>query len=358
MPHVGHLPLPKTVVCEPVFNLVVVRYTLHHSWRLDRAARSASTDGDSLRVNKSTLTAARTICRANRYGQAACLALALVCRPSVAAADDGLSQAAAPQIVVTPAGVTDELVLRDGTRAYGRVENVDRGVVTFITTAGATIAVQAGEIVSVEPVNGRVVAGEFRRADPNPTRLFFGPTARSLKQGAGYVGVYEILLPFVQVGLTDRISFGAGTPLIFGEGSAHPLWITPKAQVYASESVQASVGVMHFLNVGDGNFGIAYVVGTRGTTDSAVTGGVGYAYDRSYNAKNGAAVVMIGAEHRITRGMKVLSENYIFNGGGILTGGVRWLGERFSADLALVVPTDGGTTVAFPLVNVVYSFSR
>ena len=42
--------------------------------------------------------------------------------------------------------------------------------------------------------------------------------------------------------------------------------------------------------------------------------------------------------------MKILSDNYIFNGGGILTGGVRWLGERFAADLALV--------------NVVYTFSR
>ena len=296
-------------------------------------------------------------CRMNRYARAACLALVLACRPGVVAATDGTSQAAAPQVVITPAGVTDELVLRDGTRAYGRVERVDGGLVTFMTTAGAAIQVQAAEIVSVHPANGRVVAGEFRRADPNPTRLFFGPTARSLKQGAGYVGVYEILLPFVQVGLTDRISFGAGTPLIFGDGSAHPFWITPKVQVYASESVQASVGVMHFLNVGDGTLGIAYVVGTRGTTDSAVTGGVGYAYDRSYDSKNGAAVVMIGGEHRVTRGMKILTENYIFNGGGILMGGVRWMGERFSADLAMVVPTDGGTTFAFPLVNVVYSFS-
>lgn len=295
--------------------------------------------------------------RMNRYARAACLALVLACRPGVVAATDGTSQAAA-QIVITPSGVTDELVLRDGTRAYGRVERVDEGLVTFMTTAGAAIQVLATEIVSVRPANGRVVSGEFRRADPNPTRLFFGPTARSLKQGAGYVGVYEILLPFVQVGLTDRISFGAGTPLIFGDGSAHPFWITPKVQVYASESVQASVGVMHFLNVGDGTLGIAYVVGTRGTTDSAVTGGVGYAYDRSYDSKNGAAVVMIGGEHRVTRGMKILTENYIFNGGGILTGGVRWMGERFSADLAMVVPTDGGTTFAFPLVNVVYSFSR
>jgi hypothetical protein len=281
-----------------------------------------------------------------------------LCPTSGLAAADAPVQDAATPIAITPAGVTDELVLRDGTRAYGRVQSVDRGLVTFITTAGAAIEVQAAEIVSVHPANGRVVAGEFRRADPNPTRLFFGPTGRSLTQGAGYVGVYEILLPFVQVGLTDRISFGAGTPLIFGDGSAHPFWITPKVQVFASESVQASVGVMHFLNVGDGNFGIAYVVGTRGTADSAVTGGVGYAYDRSYDNKNGAAVVMIGAEHRLTRGIKILTENYIFNGGGIVTGGVRWLGERFSADLALVVPTDGGTTFAFPLVNVVYSFGR
>lgn len=274
------------------------------------------------------------------------------------AAAEGVPQPAAPQVAVTLAGATDELVLRDGTHAYGQVERVDGAVVTFKTTAGAAIQVNAAEIVSLRPVTGRIVAGEFRRADPNPTRLFFGPTARSLKQGEGYVGVYEIVLPFVQVGITDRVSIGAGTPLIFGDGSAHPFWITPKVQVFERASTQASVGVMHFLNVGDGTLGIAYVVGTRGTSDSAITGGIGYAYERSYDTSNGAAVVMIGGEHRVRRGMKVMTENYVFNGGAILTGGVRWLGEHFSADLALVVPTDGSGVVAFPLVNVVYSFTR
>ena len=256
-----------------------------------------------------------------------------------------------------PPGVTDELVLRDGSRAYGRVERIEDGLVTFKTTAGATVQVETTDIVSVHAVNGTVSGGEFRRADPNPTRLFFGPTARSLKQGTGYAGVYEIVLPFVQVGITDRISVGAGTPLIFGDGSAHPFWITPKVQVYAGAAAQVSVGVMHFLNVGDGSLGIAYVVGTRGSTDSAVSGGIGYAYDRTYDSKDGAAVVMVGGEHRLTRGLKILTENYIFNGGGIVTGGVRWIGERFSADLAMVVPVDGSSTIAFPLVNVVYSFS-
>jgi hypothetical protein len=275
-----------------------------------------------------------------------------------AAASQAPRPGAPPAVVVTPAGVTDELVLRDGTRAYGRVERVEHGLITFKTTAGATLEVQAADVVSVHPVDGTVAGGEFRRADPNPTRLFFGPTARSLKQGAAYAGVYEILLPFVQVGITDRISFGAGTPLIFGDGSAHPFWITPKAQLYAGRSAQVSVGVMHFLNVGDGNLGIAYAVATRGSADTAVTGGVGYAYDRTYDGKNGAAVVMVGGEHRVTRGMKLMTENYVFDGGGIVMGGVRWMGERFSADFAMVVPIEGSTTIAFPMINVVYSFSR
>ena len=296
--------------------------------------------------------------RLNRGTRTVCLALLLVSAPAAISAAGSPAQASPPTVAVTPPGVTDELVLRDGTRAYGRVEAITGGVVTFKTTAGAAIQVQVAEVVSVRPADGRVIDGEFRRADPNPTRLFFGPTARSLKQGAGYVGVYEILLPFVQIGVTDRISFGAGTPLIFGEGSAHPFWITPKVQVYSGASAQVSVGVMHFLNVGDGNLGIAYAVATKGSTDSAVTGGVGYAYDRTYDSKNGAPVVMIGGEHRISRGVKVLTENYIFSGGGIVTGGVRWMGERFSADFAMVVPTDGSETIAFPLVNVVYSFSR
>ena len=287
-----------------------------------------------------------------RYAAAVCLALVL--HPCAADALAVSVQAAAPPIAATPAGVTVELVLRDGTHAYGRVATIEAGTITFTTTAGAVIKVPAAEIVSVHPVKGTVVNGDFRREDPNPTRLFFGPTARSLKQGTAYAGVYEIVLPFVQVGLTDRISVGAGTPLIFGDGSAHPFWITPKVQLYSGKAAQASVGVMHFLNVGDGSLGIAYVVATRGSTDAAVTGGVGYAYDRTYDSRNGAAVVMIGGERRVTRGMKILTENYIFNGGGIVTGGIRWMGERFSADLAMVVPTDGSSTIAFPLVNVVY----
>jgi hypothetical protein len=31
----------------------------------------------------------------------------------------------------------------------------------------------------------------------------------------------------------------------------------------------------------------------------------------------------VGAEHRASRGLKLVTENYMFNGGGIATGGIR-----------------------------------
>ncbi len=263
-----------------------------------------------------------------------------------------------PAMAVPAIDETQELVLKDGSRAFGRVERVDGTRLVFITTAGATIEVETSQVVSVAVVEGRVVDGEFRRADSNPTRLFFAPTGRSLKRGEAYLGVYQILLPFVQFGVTDRISIGGGTPLIFGLGSDHPFWITPKVQVIDRPSTKVALGVLHFLNVGDGNLGIAYGAVTQGHTDSAATFGLGYAYERSYGENSGAAVAMVGGEHRFRRSMKIVTENYFFNEGGLVSVGVRWMGERLSADLGLAAPLGVDEVFVFPIVNFVWSFSR
>jgi hypothetical protein len=193
--------------------------------------------------------------------------------------------------------------------------------------------------------------------DPNPTRLFFGPTGRSIKKGEGYVGVYELFLPFVQVGITDRLSIGGGTPLVFGQGGDRPFWITPKFQVQESAKVSTSVGALHFLNIDDIDLGIAYLASTIGTTDNAVTLGVGWAYVNTNDDNEGAWVAMIGGERRVGRKVKLITENYVFNGGGILSGGIRFLGESLSADLGLFAPLNGfDGLVALPIANFVWKF--
>ena len=255
-----------------------------------------------------------------------------------------------------PAKAIQELRLKDGSRLYGYVEESAPDRVVFTTLTGARLEVQRAQIESLAPARGRLVNGEFLPADPNPTRLFFAPTGRALRRGEGYFGVYEFVLPFLQVGLTDRISIGAGTPLFFGGDSGHPFWVTPKVQVYEHGPSSVAVGIIHFMNVGDGNFGIAYAVTTYGGLDDAVTGGVGYAYARYSKSSHATAIGMIGGEHRIGRRLKFITENYVWHDGGIISGGVRFLGERLSADVGIFAPIVADTTIAAPVVNFVWKF--
>lgn len=260
----------------------------------------------------------------------------------------------APAIAVAPDGVTQELRLRDGTTVVGRVTAVDGGQVTFVTRGGATLTVAVADVVAVTTVGGRDTGRGFWKDDPNPTRLFFGPTARPLAKGEVYLGVYEVVMPFVQVGVTDRLSVGGGTPLVFFGDGDRPFWFTPKFTLVARERTQVAVGAMHMLNVDDESVGIAYGAVTRGSRDSAVTLGVGVAYERFEDAS--PPVVMLGAEHRVRRNLKLMTENYLFDQGGLVSAGIRFLTGRLSADLALAAPVGVDDLVVFPMVNFVWTF--
>jgi hypothetical protein len=193
--------------------------------------------------------------------------------------------------------------------------------------------------------------------DPGRTHLFMASTGRALRQGEGYVGAYGVALPFVQVGLTDRVSIGAGTPVYTG-GARHPFWVTPKLQLFNGARTQAAVGVLQLLNVGDASVGIAYGVVTHGSTDSAISAGVGYAYYRADDDRGGIGIVMIGGEHRLSRRVKFVTENHVFRGGGIAMGGVRWHREHLFAEFGVSAPFGRNFVYVFPVVNVGWGFSH
>ena len=267
-----------------------------------------------------------------------------------------VSAAAQTTAARTNTGPTElcELVLTDGSRVYGTVERESDEEIVLRTQAGALVTARRQDIASLRLVRGRIARGEFVRADLHRTRLFFAPTARSLKQGEVSFGVFQFLAPFVQVGVTDRISVGGGTPLLFGfEDWERPFWFTPKVQVVNTSKVQGAVGLLHVLAMDGDGAGIAYGVGTFGNTDNAFTGGAGM----TYTGDSRGWIVMGGGEARISRSVKLMTENYVWqNGEGIISGGVRFLGERLSADLALAVPTGFGEVIAFPVINFVYVF--
>jgi hypothetical protein len=265
---------------------------------------------------------------------------------AVPAAAQTTSSAAPNQLV--------ELVLKDGSRFYGTIERESNGEVVVRTDAGALVTTRREDISSVRVVRRRSSDGELLPSDAHRTRLFFAPTGRSLRQGEVSIGVFQFLAPFVQVGVTDRVSVGGGTPLLFGfEDFERPFWLTPKVQVVDTSNVQGAVGLLHIFAPGEQGAGIAYGVATLGNSDNAFTGGAGMTY--SGDARGW--IVKGGGEGRIHRHVKVMTENYFWrDGNGIVSGGVRFLGERLSADLALAIPVGVGEFYAFPVVNFAYVF--
>jgi hypothetical protein len=279
--------------------------------------------------------------------------LALVSSRAIASDDAPPQGRSIVDIRMPPPGIVQQMTLSDGSRVYGRIESVSADEIVFRTLTGILMTVPRSSLMDLQEMRGRVVKGEFLPADSHDTRLFFAPTARSLKAGQGYLGTYEVFFPFVQVGVTDRLSLGGGTPLIF-VGDFHPLWITPKFQIISRERTQAAVGVIHITGTGGHDAGIAYGVTTLGGVDQAGSVGVGYAY----SGRDRAAIIMVGGEARASRHVKWKTENWISRGGnGFVSGGVRFLGDRLSADLGLIVPlTD--ETVVVPMVSFAWRFGR
>jgi len=247
-----------------------------------------------------------------------------------------------------------ELVLRDGSRIFGQVTALGDPF-TYRVLSGSEMTVSRSQVRSLLTAEGDVVGGEFWGQDPNQTRLFFGPTARSLKKGSGYLAVYEIIMPFLGVGITDNFILAGGTPFTFGEGDSRPFWLAPKYTFLNTETTQAAVGVLAFV-VEDHSAGIFYGVLTKGGTKASATVGLGYGYVDDELAEKPAA--MFGGEIRASRRLKLVTENYLFPGGdGVFSIGPRFIGDRLTADLGLMAPMgwDDGFFI-FPLVNFVLNF--
>lgn len=258
--------------------------------------------------------------------------------------------------IPAPGEALYEFLLADGSLFVARVAEVEGSTVILFTPGGTRLEVDLSQIREIRPAAGRLVNGEFWREDPNNSRLFFTATGRSLATGEAYVGTYLIMLPFVAVGVTDRFTLAAGAPVLFGE--FEPFYVAPKLQVLHSPWADISIGSLIFF-FDDENVGIAYGVGTFGDADRALTLGLGFGFSGADFSSQ--PVAMIGGEARVGRRTKLVTENYFLPGetGVVLSGGLRFIGQRFSTDVGVVgaVAEDGGGCCV-PIINFSYAFGR
>ena len=260
------------------------------------------------------------------------------------------------EVRVAQEGEVQELVLTDGSVLYGRV--VEEGdPFRFVLLSGNELLVRLVNVRSLSVTEGQVEEDEFWPQDPNRTRLFFGPTARTLPKGDGYLSVYELVMPFLGYGFTDSFTLAGGTFLLFGSGQdTFPFYVAPKLRLFKKGKAEGAIGVLALAVDGE-TAGILYGVLTNGSPKASVTLGLGFGFVNDELADTPA--VMLGAETRASRGVSLMTENYLFPGGsGLVSVGPRFFGRRLSADLGLatVVGEDDDGWIIFPLINFSWNF--
>ena len=250
------------------------------------------------------------------------------------------------------------IILKDGSEVIGTIEAEDSSQVEFKTLSGVSMRIPRGQIKEFERLSGEIVGGEYKRFDPNHTRLFFAPTARPLKQGQGYFSAYQIFFPFVAVGVTDFLSLAGGISLIPG-AKEQIYYLAPKLTPLHLENIDVSAGVLYINATGTdfSGVGIVYGVGTYGKQDAALTAGLGWGF--AQGEVSNKPILMLGGELRISNSIKLLTENWIPPGTDVFlySFGIRFFGESLAADLGLIGSSKGLNGFPFiPWVGFAYNF--
>ena len=229
--------------------------------------------------------------------------------------------------------VNVRVVLVDGSSYVGILIADTDTELSLETTAGVLMTIPRERIKSVDSLVGK----RFFRLDPNLTRLLFAPTARPVKSGHGYLAIYELFFPFVAIGVGNIATLAGGISLLPGS-SEQLLYVAPKVTIVHTTGLSfAAGGIVGTVTRHEGNAGLVFGLGTFGKPEASVTVGVAYGFVEGDFLTQ--PVLLLAGDYQISNSVKLISENYIFPGledGIVVTGGIRFFGDRLAADLALI----------------------
>ncbi len=252
------------------------------------------------------------------------------------------------------------VTLSNATTLIGRITLVSADSVRVVSAAmTATVARREVRSVRAYPASA-LHDGVLWPENPHATRLLFAPTALPLRRGEGYVADFWIFFASAAIGVTDRFTLGAGMSLFPLDNFADNIFYAlPKYTVVSQPRLKVALGALMasvpWSSNDDGtrrrqSLGILYGVATTGSPESNLTLGAGWGYVGGTLANK--PVITVGGQHRATKRIALISENWFvpFDGndvGGFVSYGVRMLGEKIAVDLALGSPV-GADTFYFP----------
>jgi hypothetical protein len=252
-----------------------------------------------------------------------------------------------------PLNATVSVRMRDGSVLVGTLSEQTTDSVQ-VTTSGGRLTVTRSAIAEMRVMPAADVHdGTYWAPDPHDTRLFFGPTGRTLERSSGYFSDVYLLILNGAYGITDRIMLGAGMSVIpFGDFFRDNLYyLAPKVALVRGDSFNLAVGALvGFSGRVSGTGTVYYIAATNGRPDASFTYGLGYA--TAGGTVRGDILAMLGGSKRVSRRVALMTENYFLVGRGELNWaplyGVRFIGDRLSTDLGFVNYVGHNAKPVFP----------
>lgn len=255
---------------------------------------------------------------------------------------------------------------RDGSTIQGIFLGQTEGGIRLQTDSAGEVVIPHTQIKSTKIVEeDRMRNGEYWFENPNATRYLFSPSAFSLKKGEAYYQNTYLVLNSFNIGITDNISMGGGFELISTFSGSPAFYLTPKATFEINDKWRAGGGLLYANVVGiDEDFsglGIGYGIVTYGNSDDNATLGIGYGFvDGELSSK---PVITLSGMKRVSRRIGLVTENWLVPTDsyyGVLSYGIRFMGERLTVDLAFINNRDiaEAITIGIPYVDFVIKFGK
>ncbi|MFQ5822741.1 MAG: hypothetical protein ACE5JB_01655, partial [bacterium] len=183
------------------------------------------------------------------------------------------------------------------------------------------------------------------------------------RAGEGNFADFYVVFPTLAVGVTDFFMIGGGVSLFPGAES-QLVYFSPKIRLIHRENFDLAAGMLYMGIPDEGDLGAAYTSFSIGNPLGGFTFGVAVPF-ASEDSDLDSPAFLFGAETQVSNSAKFITENWWFTGvdGGLLlvSGGIRFFGERLSADIGLITSPeafDDGGFPFLPWVDFAVSFGK
>lgn len=260
-----------------------------------------------------------------------------------------------------------QIETQDGNRFLGKIISENSESLVLSTESFGKVVILQKNIKSRKLIqSGQIKDGELWFDNPQSSRYFWAPNGYGLKRGEGYYQNIWVIWNQFAYGITNHFSIGGAViPLFLFGGEPTPVFLSPKFSIPIDKNkfnLGAGALIGTVLGESETGFGIVYGVSTFGSPDNNISFGLGYGYAGGEWAST--PLINISGMTRISPRWYFLSENHILiiegDGGGIISGGARWIIKKAAVDFGLFVPVGTGINqfIALPWLGFTVPFGK